>query len=224
LTGRIESVFIALIGVLMMGAQSELIEFSNRALMHSSLFYRAFAVPFPAQLAVVRRISRRRWACTTAAAVYTALSLAQEWVLPLFHAEQRLGPVYQRVPYMVPLGFPFLVIVPAVLIDLLWPRIEGWSPWKQGPVMGMVVLGGIVAAQWPFADFLISPVSGNRVFGTHYQMYMIPPNGLGMRNEFFDWDRSSMEFGRGMAIALATAMITSRVGLAVGNAFRRVQR
>src|SRR5207245_840534 len=80
---RIETVFLVMVGFLMLGVQSDLIELSNRALMHSAIFYRALVVPYPVQLLVARRVSSRRWACTFVAAVYTMLSLGQQWILPL---------------------------------------------------------------------------------------------------------------------------------------------
>jgi hypothetical protein len=224
LASRLETVFIVLIGFVMMSAQADLIECSNRALMHSAMFYRCFMFPFPAYLMIVRCVARRRWACTTAAAVYMALSLAQEWVLPLFFAEQKLGPVYQRVPYMVPLGFPVLMIVPALLVDLLWARVKIWNGWKQAVVLGAGVMVVFVAAQWSFANFLMSHWTANWVFGTHYQLYMAPPNSPGMVPEFFPYENSTAEFWRGMAIALVTAMLTSRLGLAVGTWLRSVRR
>jgi hypothetical protein len=62
------------------------------------------------------------------------------------------------------------------------------------------------------------------VFGTHYQLYMAPPNSPGMVPEFFSYENSTAEFWRGMAIALVTAMLTSRLGLAVGTWLRSVRR
>ena len=224
LTHRIETVFIVLIGVLMTGAQAELIEYSNKGFMHSAIFYRAFAFVYPAQLVLVRRIATRRWASVTAAAVYFALSLAQEWVFPLFPAEQKLGPVFQRVPYMVPLGFPVMIIAPAVALDVLWPWMQRLNVWALGALAGIVFLVSFVAVQWPFADFLMSPLSRNWVFGTHYQMYMVSPTAPGARSEFFAYETSRAEFWRGMAIAAATAMVSSRIGLAVGAWLRRIQR
>jgi hypothetical protein len=224
LTRRIETIFIVLIGVLMTGAQAELIEYSNKGLMHSAIFYRAFVFVYPAQLALVRRISTRRWASVTAAAVYLALSLAQEWVLPLFPAEQKLGPVFQRVPYMVPLGFPVMMIAPALALDVLWPRMQRLNVWVQGALAGIVFLLSFAIVQWPFADFLMSPLSRNWVFGTHYQMYMVSPSAPWAQSEFVAYETSRVEFWRGMAIAAVTAMVTSRMGLAVGAWLRRVQR
>jgi hypothetical protein len=221
---RIELLFITIIGVLMVAAQAELIEYSDKALMHSALFYRAFAFVFPIQLALVRRISSRRWACTTAAGIYTALSLLQEWILPLFPAEQKLGPVFQHVPYMVPIGFPALIIAPAIALDLAWPWIRRWNVWVQAGLAGLLFFCTLLAVQWPFANFLVSPWSRNWMFGTHYQMYMVNPDTPFARGEFIAYEPTRRGFLAGMAIAAVTPMITSRIGLAVGAWLRRVQR
>jgi hypothetical protein len=220
----LETLLVFLVGALMLSSHANLIEFSNRLLMHSAVFYRWFSLPFPALLALVRRIVRRRWACTQAAAVYSVLSLAQEWLLPLFPAEQKLAPVYQRVPYMVPLGFPVLVIVPALLIDLSWPRVQRWKGWQQAAALGAVFLVGLVAAQWPFAEFLVSKMARNWVFGSHYTMYLMPPGSPFTRDEFFSYERSGAAFWAGMAGALAIATAASGVALATGSWARRIRR
>jgi hypothetical protein len=224
LLDRLESTLVFLIGALMLSSHANLIEYSSRVLMHSAIFYVCFSVPFPALLALVRAVAQRRWACTQAAAIYTALSLAQEWLLPLFPAEQKLAPVYQRVPYMVPLGFPVLVIVPAVLIDLVWPRVERWKGWWQAAALGAVFLFGLLAVQWPFAEFLLSGMARNRVFGSHYTMDLVPPGSPVTRDEFWAFERSPAGFWGGMAIALASAMAASAVGLTTGRWARRLQR
>jgi hypothetical protein len=224
LAGPLESVFIFLVGALMLSSHANLIELSSRLLMHSAVFYRWFSIPFPALLALVRSIARRRWACTQAAAVYTVLSLAQEWLLPLFPAEQKLAPVYQRVPYMVPLGFPVLVIVPAPLIDLCWPRVQRLGPWRQAAALGALFLFAFLAVQWPFAEFLLSPAARNRVFGSHYTMYLVVPGSPFSRDEFFPYERTAAGFWGGLAIALLTATVASAVALWAGRWARRLQR
>ena len=85
-------------------------------------------------------------------------------------------------------------------------------------------LAALVAIQWPFADFLITPRSGNWIFGTHYQMYMASPNDPGMRNAYYTFERSTAEVWRGFGIAALTAILMSRLGLAVGSWMRGVQR
>jgi hypothetical protein len=224
LAAPLETLLVFLVGALMVSSHANLIEFSNRLLMHSAVFYRWFAIPFPALLALLRRIARRRWACTQAAAVYTVLSLAQEWLLPLFPAEQKLAPVFQRVPYMVPLGFPVLVIVPALLLDIAWPRVQGMTGWRQAAALGALFLGGFIAVQWPFAEFLLSRRAHNWVFGSHYTMYLMAPGSPLTRDVFFAYERSAAAFWGGMIAAAVIATASSGVALAVGGWARRLQR
>src|SRR5204862_31115 len=84
-----------------------------------------------------------------------------------------LGPVFQRVPYMVPLGFPVLVVAPAIALDVVWTRIGRWPAWARVVAAGLAFTAAFVPVQWLFADFLTSPLSHGWVFGTHYQMYMV---------------------------------------------------
>ncbi len=223
-TSHIETMLIVLVGVLMVGAQGELIEYSSKTLMHSAIFYRAFAFAYPAQLALVRRISTRRWAAVSAATVYLVLALAQEWILPLFPAEQKLGPVLQRVPYMVPVGFPVLMMAPAFVLDAMWPALRRINGWAVAAAVGPLFVASFAAVQWPFADFLMSPHARNWIFGAHYQMYMIDPDAPGAGYQFVGYEASRNRFWAGMAVAAMTAMGTSRIGLVMGAWLRRVER
>ena len=113
------------------------------------------------------------------AAIYTALFLGGLWIFPLFPAAPKLGPVYQNVTHMVPLWFPVLVIVPAFALDLLraWMGAE-WGGWKSALAAGFVFIAAFVAAQWPFADFLISPLCAQPIFGSNYFGFFDPANML----------------------------------------------
>ena len=53
------------------------------------------------------------------AGVYSAFALAFLWILPLFPAEPKLGPVLHPVTHFIPWEFPLLLIVPAFVIDLI---------------------------------------------------------------------------------------------------------
>ena len=44
------------------------------------------------------------------------------WILPLFPAQPKLGPVYHPLTQFTPPEFPLLLIVPALALDLLWQR------------------------------------------------------------------------------------------------------
>ena len=82
--------------------------------MHSAHFYRVVAMVAPLVLAGVARASDIKWAATAVAGVYILFVLLMGWILPLFPAEPKLGPVYQQVTQFIPPEFPLLLIVPGV--------------------------------------------------------------------------------------------------------------
>jgi hypothetical protein len=211
-------------GMIMVLALTVVWESTYRVLMHSAMCYRAVAVVAPVVLAGFARISDHRWARSIVAGIYTAYLMVLLWIFPLFPATPKLGPVYQRITHFVPLEFPLLVIAPALLLDLIWPRIEGWRKWPQSAVMGTIFLVAFAAVQWPFADFLISPASGNWFFGTNYFAYFDSPNGFDVRHLFFPADRGPIAFWLTMAEALVLAILSSRLGLAVGEWVRNIRR
>ena len=71
------------------------------------------------------------------------------WLFPLFPATPKLGPVYQHITHMVPMEFPLLIIVPALALDLVRPRIAALNKWAQAAILGVlclaVIAGGAVA-------------------------------------------------------------------------------
>ena len=107
--------------VLLMGVLT--MEYTNRIYAHSGTFYRAVALAIPVVLVAVSRASHLRWAGTIIASVYTVFMLGFEWILPLFPAEPKLGPVLNPVTYFVPPQFPLLFLIPAIALDLLFDQI-----------------------------------------------------------------------------------------------------
>src|SRR4051794_12592930 len=113
------------------------LEYIDRSDMHSALFYIVVSIGTPAILVALAVASQRRWACTTMASVYTIFGAAFLWILPLFHAEPKLGPVYHPVTHFIPWEFPLLLIVPSVVVDLILQRTEGWRPMLRGVATGV---------------------------------------------------------------------------------------
>jgi hypothetical protein len=138
------------------------------------------------------------------------------WILPLFPAEPKLGPVYHSVTQFIPPELPLLLIVPALALDLLWHRTAAWGGWRQAFVSGLVFLVAFAAVQWPFADFLMSPAARNAFFGAKYYGYYVPDSSLYARHEFYSIE-PGIEFWRQAALAVATAVAGMRLGLAWGN-------
>ena len=136
--------------------------------MHRRAFYRVVAMVVPLVLAGVARGSGYRWAATAVAGVYSAFLLLMGWILPLFPAQPKLGPVYQQVTQFVPPEFPMLLIVPALALDLLWQRTPDWGAGGRRWFRARFSWRVFAAVQWPFADFLMSPWARNWFFGTKY--------------------------------------------------------
>ena len=221
---KLDRLLLAIGGIMVTGSAIFILESTPMEFMHNSSFYRAVASSFPVAMIAITVVSKKRWPATTMAAIYTALFLAGLWLFPLFPAAPKLGPVYQHITHMVPLWFPVLVIAPAFALDLLRARMgEKWGGWKSALVAGCVFIAAFVAAQWPFASFLISPAARNHVFGTNYFAYSDPAN-LVYNPYQFVLDKTHAAFAEGMMLALVMSLIFSSLGMALGNWMRTVRR
>lgn len=196
-------------------------EITSRSAMHTAHFYRLVAMVAPPVLAGVARASKFKWAATAVAGVYTLFVLLIGWILPLFPAEPKLGPVYHNLTQFTPPEFPLLFVVPAFVLDLLWQRTGHWGIWRQALVSGTVFLAVLAAVQWPFAGFLMTPAARNWFFGTKYFGYYVPATSLYARYRFFP---AESRFWQESAAALATAVVTTALGLTWGNWMQRIRR
>jgi len=197
---------------------------TGRVLMHSAYAYMVIAIGLPLWMEAIARASGRRWARTTMAAVYTGIFMSLVWIVPLFPGEPKLGPVYQKVTHMLPLYFPLLIIVPAIALDLLWPKIKSWHKWEQSALVGVVFVVVLMAVQWPFADFLMSPASRNWIFGTHYLYYAMPPTANEAKYLFFPVEPTTLAFIKTLSLAFVAAILSTRLGITWGNWMREVRR
>ena len=212
--------FIFLMGMTVGIAQ----EYTFRSFMHSGRFYFVAALIAPIWMAAAAAASEHPWAATITTALYTAMHLAFTWVLPLFPAEPKLGPVYQPVTHLIPPDFPLLWIVPAIAFDLLRRRTRGWNRWAQAAALGATFLASFLAVQWPFADFLMSPASRNWFFATNNLPYFISPRSPIARNVYIAMEASRASFWFQMGLALATAIILTEIGFRWGEWMRRIRR
>jgi hypothetical protein len=177
----------------------------------------------PIVLAIASRTTGRRWAATAVTAIYTVFILGLLWILPLFPAQPRLGPVLHQVTQLIPSGFPLLVMAPAFVLDLLWPRMVAWKMWQQALVSGALFLAVLLPVQWPFADFLQSPGARNAVFGSAYYDYNQSPQGYAATYRFVPLETAG-EFRAGLGIALACAVVSTWLGMGAGEWLKRARR
>jgi hypothetical protein len=192
--------------------------------LHSATPYRALAISIPALFCLFWTICRQRWSCTIVATIYAVFLLAMEWILPLFAAEPKFGPVYQHITHFIPNGFPLLLIVPAIAIDLVLRRVGDDRRWRSALVIGPLFLLVLVAVQYPFATFLLSPWGRNAIFGSHYFSFFIPPDSYSATYRFFAMERTAAQFWTVMATALIAATLSARAGLGLGQWLLRIKR
>jgi hypothetical protein len=199
-------------------------EYISRSDQHSALFYTVVSIGTPAIIIAVAVASRHRWACTIMAAVYSAFGAGFLWLLPLFPAQPKLGPVYQPVTHFIPWEFPLLIIVPAIAADLLLRRTGEWRPLVRALAIGGAFLGSFMAVQWPFANFLMTPLARNRFFGTAYMDFNTPATSVYARYLFRAREATPPQFWRGMITAAILSWLFVWIGLHAGRAMQRVRR
>ncbi len=199
------------------------LELTHRVLLHNPISYRAVGLTIPLVLAIAARATERRWAATIVTGIYTAFMLGLTWILPLFPAQPKLGPVFHEVNAFMPNGFPLLLIVPAVVLDLLWPRMPEWKMWQQALAGGVIFMAVFWTVEWPFADFLQSPMARNPLIGSQYEAYFQDPKGFSLTYRYIPGEPAA-KFASGMAIAFAGSILSMWLGLATGNWLKRVRR
>jgi hypothetical protein len=200
------------------------LEYISRSDQHNALFYTVVALGTPLIFAALASASKRRWACTIVAGVYTAFALGFLWILPLFPAEPKLGPVYRQVTHFIPWEFPLLVVVPAFVTDLILQRTGGWRPAVRAIVAGLAFFGVFITVQWPFATFLQTPAARNWFFGAGYLDFSTPARSALARNAFFYREANAAQFWRGILLAAFTSCLMMWMGLHAGRAMRKVRR
>ena len=210
-------------GVLLVMAATFVMEYSDPNLQHGRLFYEISCGLYPLALLAAHRATRLRWGATAAATAYTALKLAMLWILPLFPARPLLAPIYNPVEHMWPTTFPLLLILPAIALDLLCQRVPPGprADWLLAPLVAALFLAVFLAAQWLFADFLLTPQARNWLFAADQWYYQARPGPW--RYRFWNQEDDALTLG-GLAVALVLGTVSARIGLARGAWMARVKR
>ena len=213
-------------GFVIMNFSLFLTEYSERRMMHSAFFYQLIAAVFPLAITSMARAIKLRWPATAAAACFTGIMLALMWIIELFPATPKLGPIYQHITHMVTLSFPLLLIVPAVFIDLAMHRLDGRAnTWQHAAIVGVVFVLSFLAVEWPFASFLVhSPLARGRLFNANNFVYWESPQYEALTKRFDPAPPGAWPFAVQMLIAAALATVSSAVGLLRGEWMTRVRR
>jgi len=208
-------------GLLLLLVATVATEHTQRWGMHQAHFYQVSAAVFLFFILSAARASVARWPATTIALVYTTLTLFMLILMPLFPAQPLLGPIYVQVDRFMPTDFPLLLIVPAFALDLVMQAIgRRLNDWLLAAVVSVVFVAALVAAQWPFAEFLMTPAARNWFFVSHRMPYSIDP---AFQARWYVLQPAD-NLVRGLAIAVALGYASARIGLWWGNWMARVQR
>jgi len=214
--------FLYVCGIALVLTMVVIMQYTTRVALHTTLPYILMAALSPIISAVAWKATGRKYSATIVMGFYTLFLIGLILILPLFPAQPKLGPVYQHVTQFIPPEFPILLLVPAIAMDLLWMKFRHWNPWKLAAASGVVFVV-LLLAEWPFASFLLSPLSRNKFFGTIYLNYGMPPTSYMARNEFLPMQPLS-ELITGFGIAIAAAILAVRWGFSRGEWMSKVKR
>ena len=217
------NLFLYVGGITTIAVSIVILQLTSRTLLHNSSPYVAISLLIPIVMAISSRATGLRFAATFVAGFYMLFVIAMILILPLFPAEPKLGPVYQRVTHFVPPNFPLLLVVPGLVLDVFWSFSANWNKWKAAVCSALLFVGSLVAVEYPFATFLLSPASKNAFFGTNYLPFATSPASYTARNMFYLTD-SPAQFWTGMLIAVLCATVAIRFGVGRGEWMARVKR
>jgi hypothetical protein len=221
---RLESLLLAIGGFILVQTMTLKLEFTGRTFQHSATSYLVVGIGLLFVIEALARVTGHRWARTIITGIYTAFCLLMLWILPLFPAQPKLGPVYQNITHMVPLPFPILLVAGAFAVDLLWPRIKNMSLWTQALVGGVVFLAVLLAVQWPFATFMNTPAADNWFFAHNNYPYFAPPTSPEVLHIFRRYEATAQAFWITMGFAFAMYVVNMGLGTIFGNWLLRVKR
>lgn len=198
-------------------------DWSGRTKMHAGSFYTALSMTLPIVLVGTAVAGRSRWPATTAAAIYMLVFGGTSWVLMLFPAVPKLGPIYRDITHYVPLDFPLLLVIPGLAIDFTWRRVRDWHAVLAAVPLGMVFLAALLVAQWPFASFLMAH-GRNWFFHIDNFVYWMPVTSEPNAYRFRSSSTGLLGFSGDLMKAYSFAVIASLVGVYRGRWMTTVRR
>jgi hypothetical protein len=199
-------------------------EYLQRHEMHNVRFYQVAGGLFPLFLIAVSRASTNKWGATRMAAVYTLLMAAMVWILPIFPAEPKLGPIVNHITRYQSFHFPLLLVFPAIAIDLINHRLQNINGFVKALALGAAFVAVLLAVQWPFGDFLTTEYARNWFFGTTSWYFGANPDYP--YRYIFNPDNVSVgsALGRGLGIAVLYAILSAWLGLTWGRWMKSIKR
>jgi len=155
----LQYMLLAMGGFIVVQTMTLKLEWTSRVFLHSAISYVVISAGLLLLVEALARASGHRWARTIVTGTYTLFGLLTMWVLPLFPAQPKLGPVYQDITHMVPLPFPILLVVPAFVLDLLWPMLREPKEWAGLSRAVLGILAVVLAGPFILLNFLLDALT-----------------------------------------------------------------
>ncbi|HLZ89353.1 MAG TPA: hypothetical protein VKQ52_18995 [Puia sp.] len=192
--------------------------------MRSGPFYIIATIVSLFLLPAFGRASRMKWGMTAVTGGYFLLVALSNWILQLFPAEPKLGPILTHVTHFQPANFPALVIVPAMAMDLVLQRSKA-GDWVRALWLSIAFVGLLVAVQYPLSGFLLeSPNSRNWFFTGNTYYFGLSPNWP-WRYRFRPGDIAPLpKLLQGLAVAVLLGWVCARISLRWGRWMQSIQR
>jgi hypothetical protein len=201
-----------------------LTEFLHPHGMHAPMFYIVATIVSLLFLPAFGRGLRLKWGMTMVALGYTFIVAGSNWVLQLFPAEPKLGPILTHLTHFQPSYFPLLIIVPAIALDWIMQRSRG-NDWITALWMSLAFVGLLLAVQYPLGGFLLeSPGARNWFFGGNTWYFGDSPEAP-WRYHFMPRDLvSTGTLLKGLLVAVVLGFLFARIGLRWGKWLQNIQR
>lgn len=192
--------------------------------MRGPLFYIIAAVPSLLLLPAFGRALRFKWGMTAITGGYFLLVGISNWILQLFPAEPKLGPILTHITHFQPAQFPALVFIPALAMDLVGQQ-KSTNDWVKALLMSISFVGLLLAVQYPLSGFLLqSPSARNWFFGAATWYFGASPNAP-YRYAFRPVDIAPLPvLVEGILIAIGVGALCARLSLRWGKWMQTIQR
>ena len=192
--------------------------------MRGALFYQKAAVISLLLLPAFGRSLRMKWGITAVATTYFFMSAGMNWILQIFAAEPKLGPILTHTTHYQPANFPPLIMVPAIFMDIVTQKAT-MNEWVKAALLSVIFILGLVIIQYPLSGFLLqSPGARNWFFGAESWYFGNAPDAP-YRYKFSPDDLQPLPaFAKGIFIAIAGGTVISWISLRWGDWMLRIQR
>lgn len=199
-------------------------EFLDTRNQRGSLFYEVAAVAVLLFLPAFGKTLRMKWGMTAIAIGYFIILAGCNWVLQLFPATPRLGPILNPVTHFQAFQFPLLIFVPAIVMDYLYAVLPG-NEWKKSLMVSAAFTIVLLLVHYPLSGFLLeSPMARNLFFGSEAWYYGADPNWA-YRYKFQPGEIAGVaSLAKGAVIAIVAGWLVTRLSFRWGKWLQSIQR